>query len=84
MAQAAGMRVGEQVRALRERLRLTQQQVCLVWGRPQSNLSRIENDHRGVSHESLRDLVEAIHEADRLRALGILPTLRQQATEVPA
>ena len=58
-------RRGEAVRAYREKLGVTQVQVVRTWGRSQPQLSRIENDHMGVSDRAYEELLAAIDEAAR-------------------
>ena len=60
-----GHQLGERVRRLREDYGLTQSAVAREWGRPQPNLSRIENGWVGVSDDQFDAIVGAILRAQR-------------------
>lgn len=57
MSEATGKYVGEEIRALRTELGLSQSEVCRAWGRPQPNLSEIEHNRRRISESGRRLLV---------------------------
>jgi transcriptional regulator with XRE-family HTH domain len=66
MPKVGAIDVSEAVHDLRKGYGLTQSEVCLVWGRPQTNLSRIENGRRKMMPEAFEELEEAIHRAARV------------------